>query len=92
MKSHSLAATTRSVPLAACDAGSQLTGPRKVGPACGATAKCAVTSRPTPGAFIQLGVLPDPFTDPVYVGLAVASHDLDAGNVSVLSDVGIRTP
>lgn len=84
------------------DAGSQLTGPGKVGPANERAPYWVRLVRRDGqvrgyvsgdgGTFIELGVLPDPFTDPVYVGLAVASHDLDAGNVSVLSDVGIRTP
>lgn len=42
--------------------------------------------------FIQVNAFADPFTGPVYVGLAVSSQSFDAGNISQFRQVSIRVP
>lgn len=44
------------------------------------------------GAFVAFGSLPDPFTDPVFVGLAVSSEVFTAGNIAEFRSVVLTTP
>jgi hypothetical protein len=47
---------------------------------------------PDGGDFVQFGSLPDPFTDPVYVGLAVSSEVFTQGNISQFRSVVLTVP